>query len=195
MIRAFLILCLATLAVYCRAALPDAVVQACLTPTITDAISSQTWTVMTVDAWDTGAIHITETADAAISSKPGAPHPLDWATTEVSLSTPLDCTDGAAVRQTLTLKLTAKSVVPKLDCTITLLNQAHLPPCEITSWQGKLAIVSKAKDWYIVANDPEMTVTQTDEASPRTTLRRTKLIVEKFKSVEASILVGEGPLP
>jgi hypothetical protein len=40
-----------------------------------------------------------------------------------------------------------------------------------------------------------MTITQTEEAMPKTTLSLSTIKLEKFTSASASIRVGEGPLP
>jgi hypothetical protein len=178
-----------------RAELPDAVVQACLAPSVTEHVSGQTWQLMTATAWERGALRIAETAEATLATQPAAIHPQGWMETEITLVQPHDTAERIATEQTLTLKLKAKGVVPKLEATVIFLNQAKLPPCTIETYQGKLAIVAKAKDWYILAEDPATTVTQTDEAQPRTTMRLQKVALEKLDAAAVSIRVGEGSLP
>ncbi|MBQ9693879.1 MAG: hypothetical protein IJV69_03905 [Kiritimatiellae bacterium] len=178
-----------------QAALPEAVVQACLAPSITEHVSGQTWQLMTADSWDRGAMRVTETAEGTITSQTTAPHPQGWAETEVAILQSHDSLERPSLEQTLTLTMKAKGIVPKLEATLIFLNQAHLPPCSVTTWQGKLALVAKEKDWYIIADDPAITITQTDEARPRTSIRLPKLTLEKLTSASAAIRVGEGALP
>ncbi len=182
-------------AVWCRAALPEAVVQACLTPTIHDGVSPQPWALMTAEAWDNGAMRITESAEVSVTAQTCHAHPMDWLTADLRITTPNQQPNPKAFQQTLTLVLRSKGVLPNFTCTLNFLDGAVLPPCEIIKWKGKLAIVSKQKDWYIVAEDPKMTITQTEEATPKTTLRLANVVLEKTATVEASITIGEGALP
>jgi hypothetical protein len=194
MIRALILtgfICMGTLL---RAALPDAVVQACLAPSITDSTVNQTWTIMTAETWENSPMTITETAEASLTAQPGKPHPLEWLTSQITISTPNGDDDSVPLQQTLTIQVTAKGVVPKLTCTINFLDGARLPPCEVITWQGKVAVVSKQKDWYLLALDPAMTVLQTAEQQPRTSIRLPDVTLEKFKSAEGALLIGEGPL-
>ena len=177
-----------------RAELPDAVVQACLAPSVTEHASGLTWQLMTAKAWDRGAVQIRETAEATLTTQSAAAHPQGWMETAITVTQPHDTAERIATEQTLTIKLKAKGVVPKLEATVIFLDQAKLPPCSIVTHQGKLAIVSKAKDWDILADDPAITVTLTDEAQPRTTMRLQKVPLEKLDATEVSIRVGEGQL-
>ena len=188
--------CLALFAaVGCFAALPETVVQACLAPTVLDGVSPQPWVLMTAEAWDTGAMRITESPEASVTAQSCKPHPTEWLTADLRISTPNQQPHTQAFQQTLTIYLKARGVVPSMTCTLNFLDNAVLPPCEIIKWQGKLAIISKQKDWYIVAEDPKMTITQTDEASPKTTLRLPDVVLEKTAAIEAAITIGEGKLP
>lgn len=194
MSRAFFIASLCFLATLCKADLPDAVVQACLSPSITESVSNQTWTVMDAKTWDEGAVEVVETPEASLTSRAGNPHPLKWATTEICLSTPAENVSTDALQQTLTVKVKAQGVVPKLTCSINFIDHAKLPPCKVITWQGKLALVSTQNDWYILADHPEITISQTSEATPRTIVRLPNISLEKYASTEASIRVGEGAL-
>jgi hypothetical protein len=178
-----------------RAELPESVIQACLSPSLTEHISGQTWQLMDLTTWDTTSMRITETPDATITAKAATAHPQSWATTEMSITQPNDTDARLATEQTLTIKVTAKNVVPSLSVSFYFLNNATLPPCKVITKNGKLTIVSNQNDWYIIADDPAMTITQTEEAMPKTTLSLSTIKLEKFTSASASIRVGEGPLP
>ena len=178
-----------------RAELPESVIQACLSPSLTEHVSGQTWQLMDMTTWDTTAVRIIETADASITSKSTTPHPQAWATAEMSITQPHDTETKLAMEQTLTVKVTAKGVVPNLKISFLFLNNVHLPPCKVVTKNGKLTIVSNQNDWYIIADDPNMTITQTEEDAPKTTLSLSAINLEKFTSTSASIRVGEGPLP
>lgn len=194
MIRALILTSLLSIASIAGAVLPEAVVEACLAPSITDTTANQTWTLMTADTWNESPIVIAETAEATLNTQPGKPHPLDWLVSEIQISTPNSADENAPLQQMLSIKVTAKGVVPKLTFSINFLDNAVLPPCEVITWEGKVAVVSKQKDWYIVANDPAMTVVQTAEKTPRTSIRFANVTLEKFQSATGAILIGEGPL-
>lgn len=194
MSRTFLIASFCLLATLCKADLPDAVIHACLSPSITESTSNQTWAVMDAKTWDEGALEIVETQTATLTSRAGNAHPLNWATTEICLATPVESASADALQQTLTLKVKAQGVVPKLTCSINFIDHAKLPPSKVITWQGKLALVSKQNDWYIIAEHPEITISQTSETTPRTIMRLPNLTLEKHASIEASIRVGEGAL-
>lgn len=193
--RWFFLFCIVGFAWGVRAALPDAVVQACLAPRIFDATSGQSWTLMTAADWANGAMDIAESAEASTFTQVGKPHPMDWATTALTLTQPNPGAERPESEQRLEITFRAKAVVPEMEIDLWLIDKALLPPCEVIKYQGKLAIVSKQKDWYILAGDSKMTVTQTDESPQKTTLQCPKTTVKKLTTFSASLYVGEGALP
>lgn len=182
-------------AVALRAELPESVVKACLAPVIYDCTSYQSWAVMSATQWDNSATQIAELETETISSQRGQPHPLNWAVTEVAIVQPLAGAERPETEQRLTLSVRGKGVLPKLELSLHFIDKAILPPCKVVTHQGKLALVSLQNDWYIIAEDPAMTITQTDEETPRTTLALPEVVIEKAGQIRASILVGEGLLP
>jgi hypothetical protein len=194
MTRALILMSLLSITPMVCAALPEAVVEACLAPSITDTTANQTWPLMTANTWHESPIVIAETPEATLNTQPGKPHPLDWLVSEIQISTPNSADETTPLKQTLTIKVTAKGVVPKLTFTINFLDNALLPPCEVITWEGKVAVVSQQKDWYILATDPQMTVVQTAEKAPRTSIRFPNMTLEKFNAATGAIIIGEGPL-
>lgn len=193
--RTFAILILAVFSAHLRANLPESVINACLAPGAYEDVSGQQWALMSADTWENAAVRITETPTASITTQDVFPHPQGWLEGEISV---IQFADGAEIpphEQRLSLTLQAKNVVPKVTLSLYFLNGARLPPCAIVTHQGKLTIVSNRKDWYIIAEDPAMTITQTDEEHPRTTLTLPAQTLEKSGRLSASIRVGEGALP
>lgn len=175
--------------------LPESVLEACFAPVLTDQISGKSWQVTSQEKWDTSPLNISETGGITTARLPGADHPDGWVKTEVILLAPPQTEANPCPTQTFTIKATPAGITPKTTLTFTFINQAHLPPHTIRTWQGFPALVSTANDWYVIVRDAQARITETHDAPVKTTVSITGCSSEKRTPIERSILVGEGPLP
>lgn len=176
-------------------ALPDAVLEACFSPTLTDHISGKTWQVTSQEQWENSPLAISELGGVTTAKQAGNEHPDGWVKTEVTLVAPPQTATTPCPTQTFTIKALPVGITPKTTLTFTFLNQAQLPPHTVRTWQGFPALVSKANDWYIIAQDAKAVITTTNKAPVKTTLAVPNCSSEKTTPLSQSILVGEGPLP
>lgn len=182
-------------AVLVKAALPDAVLKAVLSPAITDTTLERTWQLTTPETWLSSPTRVSELGGMTTSVQSGADHPSGWVKTELILTMPPQTDANPNPIQTFTLKATPVGVTPKTTLTFLFLNQAVLPPCSVRTWKGCPALVSDANDWYIIAQDPKARITRSDTDPVKTTLAVADCTTGKTQPVSRAVLLGEGPLP
>ncbi len=195
MLRTIFIVFFALIAMTAVAALPDAVLDACLAPEVTEHATGQSWTILTRKAWDNGLLEVSENAGVTTIRCVGKDHPQGWVTTEVKAVAPNPTEAQPTPMQVLTILATPKGVVPRMTLDITLIKQAKLPPFTIQPWGNRIALVADAKDWYIIAEHPNAKMTQAKTPDKAVTLKVINLVAEGAETVSASIKIGEGPLP
>lgn len=188
-----------TLALFCaalaRAALPEAVLQALLSPVLSDTLSRKSWQVTTPERWIGSPTRVSELGGITTSVQSGADHPDGWVRTELILTMPPRTDETPQPTQTFTVKALPLGVTPKTTLTFTFLNEAELPPCTVRTWQGFPALVAVSGDWYIIAQDAKARITQSHDTPMKTTLSVSDCTTEKTSPLSRSILIGEGPLP
>ncbi len=178
-----------------HAELPEAVLEACLSPSIYDHSLNQTWTVMTRQVWEEQPLEVVEGEATTTIRLAGTPHPNDWLTTEVEVITPTPTEAQPQPIQTFTVRARSAGVVPIMTLDFTLLNQAKLPPYSVQAWGNRIALVAKAEDWYIIANEPTAKLTQAKTEDKAATLVVPQVILQRTTDAQVSLLIGEGPLP
>ncbi|MEG2415615.1 MAG: hypothetical protein RSB14_00040 [Kiritimatiellia bacterium] len=174
---------------------PPLVLDACFSTTVTDSASNRTWQIKPRTQWIANPIRISECEGTTTASQDGVAHPNGWATTAISIVTPpLTETDPCPIqRQSYTVR--TMGVAPQTDITFTLINNKVLPPCTIKPWGDRLAIVSNANDWYLIAEASNARLTVSDSEPKHYTLTVPPITVKGHKDVTATLLTGEGPLP
>lgn len=189
---------LLTLALACtallRAALPAELIDALLSPSLTETVSGKSWQVTTRERWLSSPMQVSERGGITTTRQPGAGHPSGWVTTDLTLAMVPPTPEAPQPMQTFTLTATPAGIVPRTSLVFTFLNEAELPPCTVRTWKGLPAIVATAGDWYIIAKDPAATITQSHQKPVKTTLSVAGS-TEKRTPLSAAILLGEGPLP
>lgn len=176
-------------------ALPDAVLEACFSPMLTEHTSGKTWQVTSQAKWESSPLDISELGGVTTATQAGNEHPAGWVKTEVILVAPPQTAANPCPMQTFTVKAKPTGIIPKTTLTFTFLDQAILPPYTVRTWQGFPAIVSKANDWYIIAQDKRAVITTTNTDPSKTTLSIPNCSSEKTAPISQAIRVGEGPLP
>lgn len=182
-------------AAFAQAALPDALLKALLSPTLTDPLTNTTWQVTSLEQWLSAPTRVSELGGVTTSAQDGAEHPAGWVRTELILTMPPRTESNPRPTQTFTLKAVPLGITPKTTLTFTFLNAAELPPYTVRTWQGFPALVATAGDWYVIAQDPAARITRTHDAPVKTTLSIADCTTEKTLPLTRSILIGEGPLP
>ncbi len=189
------LLALALAAGALRAELPPAVLEACLTPTLTERASGQTWAAMTRARWEAAPLRVHERDGLQIAEADGLAPTNGWAAVTLTLSQRPQ--SAANPRPMQTFAVAARPLPPLRETTfdVALLHDAPLPPCTVRQWGGRVALVADAGDWYLVAGDPKATLTRTEGARPRWTLALRGLPAKLGVPATATLLVGEGALP
>lgn len=178
-----------------QAALPAEVLEALLSPTLTDTSLNATWQVMTPEKWFTSPTRVSELGGVTTSVQAGADHPSGWVKTELIVTMPPQTQANPQPTQTLTLKALPLGITPKTTLTFTFLNAAQLPPYTVRTWQGYPALAADAGDWYIIARDKQALINQSHSRPVKTTLSVANRTAEKTAPLSVSLLLGEGPLP
>ncbi len=176
------------------AILPDAVLDACLSPEVTEHATGKSWTIMTRKAWDNGLLEVSEKGTVTTISCIGKEHPQGWVTTAISVIAPMPTEEHPMPMQTLTVEATAQGILPKMTLDLTLIKQAKLPAYTIQPWGDRMAVVAEAQDWYLIADHPNAKVVQAKNADKQLTIQVPQLIAEGATTVRASLKIGEGPL-
>ncbi len=192
--RAPALILLATLAPCARAALPDAVLEACLRPTLTEEAFGLSWHATTRQDWERAPLRVTEAEGRVTAEADGAEHPNGWVKTRLTLSQPPLTDANPRPTQTFTVTATPTGVTPSTTLRFELLKDAPLPPCKPQAWGGRIALVADAGDWYVIADNPKAQLIRAEGDPVRWTLRETRT-VDARTPASAAILVGEGPLP
>lgn len=192
--RTHALILLAALAPCARAALPEAVLEACLRPTLTEEASGATWHATTRQDWERAPLRVTEAQNRLTAEADGAEHPNGWVKTRLTLSQPPQTDAAPRPTQTFTVTATPTGVTPTTTLRFELIKDAPLPPCKATVWGGRPALVADAGDWYVIAANPKARLIRAEGTPPRWTLRET-LTVDARVPASAAILIGEGPLP
>lgn len=179
-----------------RAALPDAVRQACFSAAVTERTTGSSWGVSSWETWRGNPMRIREVGEDTIAEQDGTASPAGWATTTVSLLMPRQTEANPQPTQRLTVTVTPTEAIPeKAVFDILLLKDAPLPPCSVKPWGNRIAIVSDASDWYLAADDSKARVSVQEGADRKTTVKLEGLSPKGKAPVSATLLVGEGPLP
>ncbi len=189
----------ALVAATARAGLPEAILDACLAPSVTEHATGRTWQACTRKAWETRPLRVHERDGLQIAEQDGAEHPSGWVKTTLTLTQKPQSAANPRPTQTFTVTATPTGVLPETTLTIALLKDAPLPPCTVRQWGDRLALVADAGDWYLIAGRPKDTFVQReDPAAPgkrRWTLTAENLRAKGQTPVRAAFLIGEGALP
>lgn len=179
-----------------QAELPESVMEAALAPTIADRTSGQSWQVTNRARFESGDLTIQEFAGAFSATQPGLPHPSDWATTEVTLRSPVVSDDNPQPMQTFDVAITMGGrLVPQMTVDMLLIDNATLPPYEVKAWAGHPALVAKDGSWYLIVRNPKASIRLTSEAPQRTTVRVDQITLTKGQTAQEGFWIGEGALP
>ncbi len=178
-----------------HAELPSSVLDACLSPALTEKTSGVRWQVMTRTQWENRPTRISERAEGTYAEQDGQAHPSAWISTTLALLMPPQTVQTPRPIQTLTLRATPSGVFPKTTLDFIFLDNAALPPYTIKLWNGRPALVAVDGNWYIIAGDPKTKVMQKAGKPLRTSLVLEGVSTERTAPMSASILVGEGALP
>lgn len=122
------------------------------------------------------------------------PHPNRLA--EATMTRTFMPADSAG-RSRLRLAYTLRPITdrPSIGLSVTLFAAEGLPPCSVRPWGRRLALVSDAGDWHIIADSPDATFTVSEGESPRIVLSVPDVTLSPGRSVTLSVTVGDGPLP
>ena len=195
------LLCL-SLAVAAHAAAPDAaqvptlpneVIFACLSPSLTEQASGLSWQALSPKNWGK-AVNVQEGEARLTFSQDGAAHPNDWVKTRITLSQAPQTEANPAPVQTLTVTAIPSGVLHETTVIFDLLKEAALPPCTAKVWGGRPALVADAGDWFIIAESATAKLIRVEGEKPRWTLTETKT-ARGVDEISASFRVGAGPLP
>ena len=179
-----------------RAELPEAVRNACFSAVVIEKTTNSAWAITSWQKWTTAPMRITEAGADTIAEQDGAPNPNGWATTSLALRMPPQTDEVPYPTQQLTLTLKPTDIAPKATTyTCHLLHEAALPPCSVKQWGKRLALVADEGDWYLAPADPAAKIT-IEEGTRRVTISAEPAADAKTKkTLTATLLVGEGPLP
>lgn len=177
------------------AVLPERVEEACFTAEVTEFHSGRSWRLTSWEKWKgVSGMQVTMDEKMLCATLAGAAHPDQWYTTSLMLQSPVLTDFVYQPLQTLTITVKSEGLVEKDKLLVRPIVESPLPPFTIETKAGRLALIAKDKQWYIVIDDPKARVLRDSADESIVTVECEVRVLASRQSLQTKLYVGEGEL-